>query len=354
MAREAVTVAGQPVGGSSDIAETRPPPDPILTDISGTDVLVAGAGPAGATVARLLACQGRRVTLVDPGIGATDRLEVLPPSGFLVLQALNLADILHDPQVARPCLGIRRRWGAMAPEFDDFLRRPGSAGYVVDRARFDVRLRAAASEAGVHIIRGRVVAAQCDGQKIQASIKACGGDLILTAGVAVDATGRPAVLARRLGARRRVMERLVAVRSENSHASNADGEPTWLEVKSRGSNWSYRVAGPGGRLETWSIRRGEDRSRRSAGRSTNASSVRLSPAAGVRWIAVGDAAMAFDPITSQGLVSAFTTALAAGDTVMSSRGLDAEAAHAYSESVTATAQYSERGREEVYRALTVG
>jgi hypothetical protein len=64
--------------------------------------------------------------------------------------------------------------------------------------------------------------------------------------------------------------------------------------------------------------------------------------------------MSFDPITSQGLVSAFTTALAAGDAVMSSRGLDAEVAHAFSQSVTATAQISERGRREVYQALTVG
>ncbi|MDE5454889.1 FAD-dependent oxidoreductase [Bradyrhizobium sp. CSA112] len=325
-----------------------------MADIKETDVLVAGAGPAGAIAARLLARHGRQVTLVDPGSCATDRLEVLPPSGCLVLQALDLVDILHDPQVVRPCLGIRRRWGAMAPEFDDFLRRPGSAGYVVDRARFDVRLRAAASEAGVRIMRGRVVAAQCEGERIRASIRTCAGDLILAAGVAVDATGRPAVLARRLGARRRVMERLVAVRSENSHANNADDEPTWLEVESLGPNWSYRVSGPDGRLETWSVRRGEDRSRRSVGRSINASSVRLSPAAGVRWIAVGDAAMSFDPITSQGLVSAFTTALAAGDTVMSSRGLDAETADAFSQSVTATAQNSERGRREVYQALTVG
>jgi flavin-dependent dehydrogenase len=207
-------------------------------------VLVAGAGPAGAIAARLLARHGRQVTLVDPGSCATDRLEVLPPSGCLLLQALDLVDILHDPQVVRPCLGIRRRWGAMAPEFDDFLRRPGSAGYVVDRAQFDVRLRAAASEAGVRIMRGRVVAAQCEGERIQASIRTCAGDLVLAAGVAVDATGRPAVLARRLGARRRVMERLVAVRSENSHANNADDEPIWLEVESLGPKRASDPIGP--------------------------------------------------------------------------------------------------------------
>ena len=132
------------------------------------------------------------------------------------------------------------------------------------------------------MMRGRVVAAQCVGERIQISIRTCAGDLILAAGVAIDATGRPAVLARRLGAKRCVMERLVAVRSENSHANAAEDEPTWLEVQSLGQNWSYRVAGPGGRFETWSVRRGEDRSRRSVGRSINASSVRLSPAAGVR------------------------------------------------------------------------
>jgi flavin-dependent dehydrogenase len=305
------------------------------------------------TLARQLARHGRRVTLVDPGICAIDRLEVLPPSGGLVLEMLD-HDILRDLEVARPCLGIRRRWGTMSPELDDFLRHPGSTGYVIDRARFDARLRAAATEAGIRIICGRVVAAQCDHGKVEVSIRTCAGGLKLTAAVAVDATGRPAVLARRLGARRHVMERLVAERSENGHAGDAGGGPTWLDVQSHGQNWSYRVAGPGGRLEAWTIRRGADRSAPSGGRSTNASSVRLSPAAGVRWIAVGDAAMSFDPITSQGLVSAFTTALAAADTLMSARGLDAEAAHAYSQSVVATAQNSELGRRDVYRALTVG
>jgi flavin-dependent dehydrogenase len=324
-----------------------------LSDIREADILVAGAGPAGAIVARRLARQGRRVTLVDPGICVTDRLEVLPPRGCLALQALDLVDILHDPEIARPCLGIRRRWGAMPPEFDDFLRRPGGAGYVIDRTRFDVRLRAAATEAGVRIMCGRVIAAECDRETVRAAIRTQAGDLSLAAGVAIDATGRPAVLARRLGARRHVMERLVAVRNENSQASIA-GEPIWLQVESIGRNWFYRVAGPGGRLESWTICRGEDRAGRTAGRATNASSVRLSPAAGVRWIAVGDAAMSFDPITSQGLVSAFTTALAAADSVMSTCGLDAEAALAYSQSVTATAQHSELGRREVYRALTVG
>src|SRR4051812_17949716 len=152
-----------------------------MADIKETDVLVAGAGPAGAIAARLLARHGRRVTLVDPGSCATDRLEVLPPSGCLVLQALDLVDILHDARVVRPCLGIRRRWGEMAPEFDDFLRRPGGTGYIVDRARFDERLRTAASEAGVRIIHGRVAAAHCDAESIHASIRTSAGDLILAA-----------------------------------------------------------------------------------------------------------------------------------------------------------------------------
>ena len=325
-----------------------------MTDVRETDVLVAGAGPAGAIAARLLARHGRQVTLVDPGSCATDRLEVLPPSGCLVLQALDLVDILHDPQVVRPCLGIRRRWGAMAPEFDDFLRRPGSAGYVIDRARFDGRLRAAASEAGVRIMRGRVVAAQCEGERIQASIRTCAGDLVLAAGVAVDATGRPAVLARRLGARRRVLERslpyaaktvtptmlMMSRPGSRSRASDPIGSTALPAPAGASRPGAYAAA----RIDC-DVRLGDPSMHlRSACRPRPVSGGSLS----------GTPQLSFDPITSQGLVSAFTTALAAGDTAMSPRGLDAETALAFSQSVTATAQNSERGRREVYQALAIG
>jgi flavin-dependent dehydrogenase len=103
---------------------------------------VAGAGPAGLTAARLLALKGRKVLFVDPEpYIVANRLELLAPASLGTITALGLAPLLDDPVVARPCLGIRRRWDSAAIEHEDFLRHPYRTGYVVNRARFDAPSR---------------------------------------------------------------------------------------------------------------------------------------------------------------------------------------------------------------------
>ena len=113
------------------------------------ELIVVGAGPAGATLARLLALRQWQVTLIDPLSSVIDRLELLSPSSRPVLEAVGLTKILEDREIAEACPGIRRKWGTMRTDFDDFLLHPGGTGFVVDRARFDASLRnlAAAWEA---------------------------------------------------------------------------------------------------------------------------------------------------------------------------------------------------------------
>jgi flavin-dependent dehydrogenase len=49
-------------------------------------------------------------------------------------------------------------------------------------------------------------------------------------------------------------------------------------------------------------------------RRVDAGSARLDRAGGEGWLAIGDAAMSFDPISSHGLLTALSTGLAAGET----------------------------------------
>jgi 2-polyprenyl-6-methoxyphenol hydroxylase-like FAD-dependent oxidoreductase len=123
-----------------------------------TDILVAGAGPAGATVARLLALRHRQVLLVDPFSPPLGRLEILAPSAYTVLEALGLLRLLDEPSLACPCLGIRRRWGTRDVHVDDFLNHPGSRGAVIDRSRFDQALVWEARNARAQLLQGRVAA----------------------------------------------------------------------------------------------------------------------------------------------------------------------------------------------------
>ena len=315
---------------------------------SAADILVAGAGPAGATIARLLACKGRRVVLVDPRTRPTDRLEVVAPAAGAVVEAVGIAHLLRDRSLARPCPGIRRRWGTAATEIDDFLRRPGGPGYVIDRVRFDDALRAMAMEAGVDGVVGRVVAARREGGDTVVVVESGGRRMPLAAGLVIDATGRPSAVARRMGARRLLSERLVAERRSADAIHAADRHAAWLEVDGAQDGWRYQVSGPGDRLEHWAVHRPDKR----AGRvRADASSALLSHAAGDGWIAIGDAAASFDPVTSQGLVNALSTALVATGAILSPGGLHEDARRIYSDAVAATFHHSEAGRARVYDML---
>jgi flavin-dependent dehydrogenase len=154
-----------------------------------TDCLVLGAGPAGATVARLLALKGRDVIVADPGSPAANRLVLLAPASLATVAAVGLEPLLDDPTVARRCLGIRRTRDSGERDYEDFLRHPYRVGYVVDRARFDEHLRAAIIAAGVTFCRLRATGVMPDGGVIfRESVS--GTTRLVLADIVVDATGR--------------------------------------------------------------------------------------------------------------------------------------------------------------------
>ena len=313
-----------------------------------TEVLVAGAGPAGATVARLLALRNLRVLLVDPLGPSLQRLEILAPSAYPVLEALDLLRLLDEPSLACPCLGIRRRWGTSDVRVDDFLNHPGSRGAVIDRSRFDQALRSEARKAQAQFLRGRVVSVRKEEDSILATIRHGQSRSVVTARLVVDATGRPTAVARQLGARRIFSQRLVAEKLVTTTLRTKNAQAAWLEVEAHDVGWSYSIIGPGGREESWRVYPAGQRERGGFLQRVDASSVCLSSAAGQGWVAVGDAASSFDPITSQGLVNALSTALVASGAILSSTGSASDKFEVYSAALAHTFAFSEAGRAGVY------
>jgi flavin-dependent dehydrogenase len=311
--------------------------------------LVAGAGPAGLTVARLLALKGRRVVVAagEPNQGAS-RLELLAPAAQSTMAALGLEPLLHDRAIARPCLGIRRPQSRI--EHEDFLRHPAGQGHVVDRTRFDGCLRAAALAAGVEFLPLRVTGTAAEGDALRVRSRRGADGLLPIDGILIDATGRNAAIGRRMGTRTAFRDRLVAELIRDSKTPPAQGvaddAPCWLEYRDADSSWRYHIRGPGGRAQTWSISR---KGVRSDGRiqGVDASACIRSQAAGDGWIAVGDAAMCFEPIASQGLFNALSSSLAAAGLLLSAAGLNPQTADAWCGAVAATFLRSEAGRAEL-------
>lgn len=266
-------------------------------------VLVAGGGPAGLTLSRLLALRGWPSIVVDPLVPRRRRFELVGPSAVDAFRCAGIDDLLKDESVARTSLGICRQWGAdKVWRYESFLIHRGAGGYVVDREALDGALRWRAVEAGAVLAPGHFISLQRTPNGYVARIRMQGTIRHLAANLVIDATGRPASVGRRLGSMR--VRRHLQLAYPCMAAPLPPDRSAWLNVRGDETNWRYQLEGPDGLTEAWQI--GALLPDRAGG--VDASTSRLEPPAGPGWIAVGDAASAFNPIWSEGLSNALGTA----------------------------------------------
>lgn len=173
------------------------------------DVLVIGAGPAGAVAAAALAQRRLRVAILEKDLRPQAKPgEVLTPNTIPILSHLGLVDrIQADETLARPLACIDRAWPTAWPTRDYFLDQPGGRAWVVDRAALERLLVGRAILAGAYVLCGHRLQSlsRCNGYW---SVQALANDdpVTLQASFLVDASGRPATVARRL--RRAASQRL--------------------------------------------------------------------------------------------------------------------------------------------------
>jgi flavin-dependent dehydrogenase len=209
--------------------------------------------------------------------------------------------------------------------------------------------------AGVEILVGRVTGAGridrngAHRMVVETSCEACPH---IVASVAIDATGRPAALARRLGADQAMKQRLIAeLLPDGEHSRFADAMSGWLHIASERDSWTFALAGPQDTRQQWRIAPQRGGSPNVPRYCLDASPRQLPRAAGIAWLAVGDAALAFDPITSQGLFNALSTALIVTGILQADAVLSEETANDYSACIQAVASLSDAIRKEVYASL---
>lgn len=315
------------------------------------EVAVAGAGPAGAVAALVAARSGRRVVLLDDPRPARRRIgESLPGAARPLLRDLGLLPLVEAGH--EPCVGNLSAWGSRELVATDALRDPHGPGWHLDRPRFDDDLRRHAAAAGAVSRRGRVrtVEAVDGGWRIGFG----GGATDLTARWVIDATGRHAAVARRLGVVRHRDDGLVAIHAWA--APRAGDRDRRTLVESAPDGWWYTARLPDGHRvvalhvdgeeavamlrtpEGWHERLASTvhvaaavaGARFPTGpRATDAGGARLERFAGQGWLAAGDAALSFDPLSSQGLFHALFTGLRAAEAVDAALGGEPAAVAAY-------------------------
>lgn len=315
------------------------------------EVLIVGAGPAGATAALNLA-PFRRVALADAARGGSRRIgESVPPAVRRLLADMGLLESF-EAEGHLPSYGNRAVWGMAAPFTTDFLRDPDGPGWHVDRTRFDVWLRGIAERRGAALLMpASLRALERRGRRFVATLAAPAGRLVVAASYLIDAGGRPAPAGHRLGARRRIDDRLFCRFVYGRDA--AAGQACLSTVEAVPDGWWYTAPLPGsqrilafhtdagspaaariktraGLLEHVARTHEVAAVLRAAGFSADVQSPAAAPAhssvllpcAGPDWLAVGDAAVAFDPLSSQGLLNALFTGLAAA--VIAERALSGQ------------------------------
>lgn len=274
-------------------------------------VAIVGAGAAGSALALGL---GGEVALLDDGRPRPGAAESLPPGLRTTLAALGVAAALDAHP---PSHGALAAWGSAEAHHHPFLLHPEGRGWRVDRPRFDADLRAAAVAAGATLHPGLADLARADhGWRLTLR-----DGRPLDARIVVDATGRRARVARAVGATVLQHDRAVA---HVTSWSTPEPDPTSL-VEATPWGWWYS-AGDAGRVTAFALRDADlpgpadltrpdpaeapltaDRLRGGAPGPTStvaAHHQHLAAALGDGWLAIGDAALAPDPLSSQGLAHA--------------------------------------------------
>ncbi|KAH7909828.1 hypothetical protein BJ138DRAFT_180221 [Hygrophoropsis aurantiaca] len=335
------------------------------------DVIVVGGSIAGCATALSIfrSNPNASILVLDNADPDTFKIgESLPAAAkrdiaYLCPQVLERVAESKD-DVCVKCTGNASSWGSSELEETYAIMNPFGMGWHLDRARFDEILRenmATAAPESISLIKGTFTEiGQTDGGArwaLSANDLASETNHVYTSTWVVDASGRKAAVARKLGSRTVKDDALLAFYAVFVRSSMTEDCDYRTLIEACQSGWWYSSPLPGDRRVVAYHTDDSNATSRDArtldgfinllhGTTTHisklvaeseydisiqpntrypvctaAGSSRLQPlcqedpSSGARWCAVGDAAMAFDPLSSQGMITAMKMGCVIGDII---------------------------------------
>jgi flavin-dependent dehydrogenase len=308
--------------------------------MSAYDITIAGGGPAGSILALLAARAGYRILLVEKSRFDKPRFgETAPPELRRALAHVGLEHLAQVP-FCRDAAEVLSVWGSDEPMSRHHIFSPYGAGLHLDRRAFDEVLALTALDAGADLRLGcsaRFEAEPHGGYSVQLST----GEHVRS-GAAILATGR-AGGGLGLPYARSYLDSNVAVAACFFSPSGVFGSQTVIEAVSGG--WFYLAALPDNqilavlitlatlvpssrraRLRWWLealarttlVRKALNGCRLPETlKVANARASFARRGSGDRWLAIGDARIAPDPLSGQGILWAIEDAILTMDCLSS-------------------------------------
>jgi len=327
----------------------------VVNDKKEYQVIIIGGGPSGIATSLILTSRGISNCVIEAELEPARKFgEAIPPNAKPLLKKMGIMHLLDNPRHI-VYYGNKSCWGSDALEQKEFLKEIYGHGYLLDRLHFEKQLRQYLKDNSGNLLEGfKLKKVLNTNNGIEASIENGNKTTKLNAAYIVDATGRKSSVCKQLGVVKKNIDSQFSI-SFKAHLHEPIEHQISVEATENG--WWYVAPQynneltimfftlyellPEKKLLASFIKKELETSlhisRITKTANLDFENIKVMPSGtsrldipyGDNWIAVGDAAFSYDPISSYGITSALASGFYAGHALASKLSKEDDAMSTY-------------------------